>query len=108
MNARRGSIGAGTWLRDRVKTPDAWPADNGLANILSHTSGTGGGPYNVLKDLAKLGADYPLMAMGLVGDGADGRTILEDCRHHKIDTSQLRLSPGERTSHTDVMTVRAT
>jgi sugar/nucleoside kinase (ribokinase family) len=108
MNTRRGIIGAGNWLRDHVKTIDAWPAENGLANILSHTTGNGGGPYNVLKDLAKLGADYPLVGMGLVGDDADGRTILEDCRRHNIDTAQLRVSSLGRTSYTDVMTVRAT
>lgn len=108
MNARRGIIGAGNWLRDHVKTIDVWPAENGLANILSHTTGNGGGPYNVLKDLAKLGATYPLCGVGLVGDDIDGRTILEDCRRHGIGTSQLRISPRGRTSTTDVMTVRAT
>jgi len=108
MNARRGIIGAGNWLRDHVKTIDAWPSENGLANILSHTTGNGGGPYNVLKDLAKLGADYPLVGMGLVGDDADGRTILDDCRHHNIDTSQLHVSALGHTSCTDVMTVRST
>jgi len=108
MKTRRGIIGAGNWLRDHVKTIDAWPAENGLANILSHTTGNGGGPYNVLKDLAKLGADYPLAGMGLVGDDADGRTILEDCRRHNIDTTRLRVSALGRTSYTDVMTVRTT
>lgn len=108
MNARRGIIGAGNWLRDHVKTIDAWPAENGLANILSHTTGNGGGPYNVLKDLAKLGADYPLVGMGLVGDDPDGRTIHEDCRDHHIDTSQLHVSSVGHTSYTDVMTVRST
>lgn len=108
MKTRRGIIGAGNWLRDHVKTIDAWPAENGLANILSHTTGNGGGPYNVLKDLAKLGADYPLVGMGLVGDDADGRAILDDCRRHRIDTTQLRVSSLGRTSYTDVMTVRPT
>lgn len=108
MNARHGIIGAGNWLRDHVKTIDAWPEENGLANVLSHTTGNGGGPYNVLKDLAKLGATYPLFGVGLVGDDIDGRTIIEDCQQHGIDTAQLRVSPLGRTSTTDVMAVRAT
>jgi sugar/nucleoside kinase (ribokinase family) len=105
---RSGILAAGNWIRDHVKTVDTWPDQDGLANILDSEDGNGGGPYNLLKDLAKLGAPFPLAGIGLVGDDADGRAILADCRHAGIDASQLRTLPGIRTSYTDVMTVRGT
>jgi sugar/nucleoside kinase (ribokinase family) len=105
---RSGIIAGGNWIRDHVKVVDAWPAQDGLANIVGRAAGNGGGPYNVLKDLAKMGAPFPLAAIGLLGDDADGHAVLADCREHGIDTGLLRTMPGLRTSYTDVMTVAGT
>jgi sugar/nucleoside kinase (ribokinase family) len=105
---RTGILAGGNWIRDHVKTIDAWPAKDGLANILTQAEGNGGGPYNVLKDLAKLGARFPLAGVGLIGDDADGKAILADCLASGIDSTRLRTMPGLRTSHTDVMTERGT
>ncbi len=102
---RSGILAGGNWIRDHVKTLDAWPPEEGLANIVGQVSGNGGGPYNLLKDLSRLGAAFPLSAVGIVGDDADGRAILEDCRAHGIDTRGLRPQAGAGTSYTDVMTV---
>jgi sugar/nucleoside kinase (ribokinase family) len=101
---RSGILAAGNWIIDHVKLLDAWPAQDALANILSQTWGNGGSPYNILKNLARLGAPCPLTAIGLLGDDADGRRILEDCRAHKIDTAQLHATPAAPTSYSDVMT----
>ena len=105
---RSGILAAGNWIRDHVKTVDAWPAEEALANILEHAEGNGGGPYNVLMDLAKLRAPFRLAGIGLVGDDDDGRSILADCRVHGIDTVSLWTVDGLWTSYTDVMTVRGT
>jgi sugar/nucleoside kinase (ribokinase family) len=105
---RTGILAGGNWIRDHVKTVDAWPAQDGLANILGRTDGNGGGPYNLLKDLAKLRAAFPLAGIGLVGDDDDGRTILADCGESGIDTTQLRPLAGPCTSYTDVIAVRGT
>jgi sugar/nucleoside kinase (ribokinase family) len=105
---RSGILAAGNWICDHVKTIDLWPEQDGLANILGQEVANGGGPYNLLKDLAKLGAGFPLAAIGLLGDDADGRLILADCRAHGIDVSQLRIAAGCSTGCTDVMTVRGT
>jgi sugar/nucleoside kinase (ribokinase family) len=105
---RSGIIAGGNWLIDRVKVIDAWPAQDTLATILSESRGNGGGPYNVLKNLARLGARFPLEAIGLVGDDADGRLIREDCRAHGIDPTQLRVTTEAPTAYTDVMTVAET
>jgi len=102
-----GIIAAGNWLIDHVKLIDQWPPQDGLAHILGRTAGNGGGPYNVLKDLAKLRAAFPLEAIGLTGDDADGRAIRADAAAHGIDTAQLHVTPAAATSYTDVMTVRS-
>jgi|CZKI01.1.fsa_nt_gi sugar/nucleoside kinase (ribokinase family) len=105
---RSGILAAGNWIRDHVKTVDAWPEQDGLVTILGRSMGNGGGPYNVLKDLARLGAPFPLAGIGLLGDDEDGRAILADCEASGIGTAQLRAAPGLSTSYTDVMTVRGT
>jgi sugar/nucleoside kinase (ribokinase family) len=86
-----------------VKTIDAWPVQDGLANILGRADSNGGGPYNLLKDLVKLRAPFPLSGIGLVGDDSDGHAILADCQESGIDTTQLRALIGRGTSYTDVM-----
>jgi sugar/nucleoside kinase (ribokinase family) len=106
--ARRGLLAGGNWIIDHVKLIDTWPPQDALATIVGQSWGNGGSPYNILKDLAKLGAPFPLEAVGLVGDDANGRLIRGDCEAHHIDTAQLRATAAAPTSYTDVMTVRST
>jgi len=114
MNARRhpparaGVVAGGNWIIDHVKVIDSWPPQDALATILQATTSNGGSPYNVLKNLARLGAPFSLAAVGLVGADADGRAIRADCAAHGIDVRGLRVARGAATSSTDVMTVRAT
>ncbi|MEI9895696.1 MAG: carbohydrate kinase family protein [Chthoniobacter sp.] len=107
MNTRSGILAGGNWIIDHVKIIDTWPAQDALANILSSTHGTGGSPYNILVDLARLGAPFPLAAVGLVGQDADGQIILDDCAKWQIDASALQQTDQAPTSYTDVMTVQA-
>ena len=106
--AGRGLLAGGNWIIDAVKLIDTWPPQDALATIVGQSWGNGGSPYNVLKDLARLGAPFPLEAVGLVGDDANGRLIRQDCRVHHIDTAQLRVTGAAATSYTDVMTVQST
>ncbi len=105
---RSGLLAAGNWIVDHVKVVDTYPEQDALAFIGGQRSSNGGGPYNVLKDLAKLGAAFPLAGAGLVGDDPDGRWILEDCAAAGIDTSRLRATGAAPTSYTDVMSVAST
>src|SRR5436190_11585395 len=102
--ARSGLLAGGNWIVDQVKMIDVYPHPEQLANISTLAQGTGGAPYNVLIDLAKLGVSFPLFAAGLVGKDAFGQLILDDCRKYKINTRFLRSSAGAPTSYTDVMT----
>ncbi len=103
-SVRRGVLGGGNWIIDQVKLVDVFPQREQLANIRSQSPGTGGAPYNVLLDLAKLEVDFPLVGAGLVGKDAFGDLILEDCRKHKIDAHFLAKTTAANTSYTDVMT----
>jgi sugar/nucleoside kinase (ribokinase family) len=103
-SSRRGFLAGGNWIIDQVKLVDVFPQREQLANIRSQYQGTGGAPYNVLIDLAKLGSGLPLYAAGLVGKDALGEVILDDCRRHKIDVKNLRATSDAATSYTDVMT----
>ena len=107
-NQRNGILAAGNWIIDHVKIIDQYPAQESLAIIQSETSSNGGGPYNLLKDLAKMGAPFPLEGIGLLGDDIEGHLILDDCQKSGIDSSQLQMTPEAPTSYTDVMTVQTT
>jgi sugar/nucleoside kinase (ribokinase family) len=101
---RSGILAAGNWIVDQVKLVDCWPQRETLANISAQSDGTGGSPYNILVNLAKLGAKFPLSAAGLVGKDAFGEYILNDLKQHKINAANLKVTAKAPTSYTDVMT----
>src|ERR1043166_5592375 len=103
-NGRCGLLAGGNWIVDQVKIIDVYPQPEQLGNIRRQSQGTGGAPYNVLIDLAKSGAPFPLEAAGLVGRDTLGEQILEDCRKHDIDIRHLGVTSKAPTSYTDVMT----
>ncbi|HEV2392863.1 MAG TPA: carbohydrate kinase family protein [Verrucomicrobiae bacterium] len=103
-NARSGLLAGGNWIIDQVKLIDVYPQPEQLSNIRSQSEGTGGAAYNVLMDLARSRAPFPLWAAGLVGKDALGQRILDDCRQNKIDVRHLGATPKAPTSYTDVMT----
>jgi sugar/nucleoside kinase (ribokinase family) len=108
MPARSGVLAGGNWIVDKLRFIDVYPAQDALANILSEAVGNGGSPFNILTDLAHLGAPFPLSAIGLIGDDSDGEWILQQCAARRINTAQLRVQPKCPTSYTDVMTVQST
>lgn len=107
-SSRSGLLAAGNFIVDHFKIIDYYPREEMLASILRESSGNGGGPYNVLKDLAKMGAPFPLAAAGLIGEDATGDAIIDDCRAHGIDTSGLCRTLAAPTSYTDAFTVEST
>src|SRR5688572_5535626 len=104
MSERSGVMAGGNWIVDHVKMIDRWPPQDALANIRSQFSSNGGSAYNVLKNLGRMGASFPLEAVGLVGDDEAGKFIRDDCAAHRIDTTRLLCSKATPTSYTDVMT----
>ncbi len=103
-NSHRGLLAGGNWIIDQVKIIDVYPQPEQLGNIRSQSEGTGGAPFNVLVDLARSGAPFPLMAAGLVGKDAFGERILATCHEYRIDARHLGTTQKAPTSYTDVMT----
>jgi len=108
VSTQSGIIGAGNWIVDTTKIIDVYPAQDTLANIGTEERNNGGGAFNILADLAKLDASFPLHASGLIGNDPDGDWIVAHCQSLGIDTSLLFRHPTASTSYTDVMTVRST
>jgi sugar/nucleoside kinase (ribokinase family) len=108
MNPPEGLIGAGNWIVDTTKIIDVYPSQDTLANISSEERNNGGGAFNLLVNLAKMGAPFPLHALGLIGRDAEGDWITEHCASLGITTDLLVRHALAPTSYTDVMTVRST
>ena len=102
--SRKGILAGGNWIIDQVKMVDVYPQREQLANIRSESQGPGGAPFNVLVDLARLKAPFPLSGAGLVGKDTLGAEILAICKKHKIDTKLISTTSQATTSYTDVMT----
>ena len=101
---KKGIIGAGNWIIDKVKTIDRWPNEGELCNILTQEKAGGGGPCNVLFDLAALNSGIPLYAAGIVGSDGDGAWLCEEIKARGIDDRYMKQAPeGIPTSTTDVM-----
>ena len=99
-----GITAAGIFVVDRIHTVDRYPAEEGLGEIQATTAGNGGGPWNLLTDLARLGATFPLRAIGLTGDDAEGAFVRAHCRRHGIDVRGLGICRQAPTSTCEVMT----
>lgn len=100
---RVGIAAGGNWIVDRIKTVDRLPGRGMLASIRGESLSTGGAPANVLADLAKLGAPFPLAGIGVVGGDEDGRFILDSFRSLGVDVTCIATTDQAATSYTDVM-----
>lgn len=105
---KRGIIAGGNWIVDRVKIIDSWPQEETLVTIVDQLTGSGGAAFNVLLDLAKLGANMPLEGIGMIGTDSDAEYVLRECRDNGIAARLIKKTPNAPTSYTDVMTVRDT
>ena len=101
-----GVLAGGNWIVDHVNMIDAWPPQDSLAMITDCFRGNGGCTYNLLKDLVRLECGFPLAAVGLIGDDADGEWILNDCRECGIDSRSISKTPKAATSFCQVMSVK--
>ena len=106
-NGRCGLLAGGNWIIDQVKLIDVYPQPEQLGNIQSQFEGTGGAPFNVLIDLARSGAPFPLFGAGLVGKDSLGEEIFRICRENNVDTRYLATTSKAPTSYTDVMTEKS-
>lgn len=103
---RKGILSAGGLLTDHVFMIDAFPTIEGTLTIMDRVDrSVGGAPLNVLLTLAKMGADIPLSAAGIIGNDDDGLYILEMLRSHNVDASYITKS-SLNTAYTHVLNAR--
>lgn len=107
MSKRSGLLAGGDWIVDAVKIIDVFPQQDALANIQSVSRGAGGSPFNILVDLAIMGAKFPLRGAGLIGSDENGMWVRDLCAKHRISVEHLLTSESAPTSFTDVMTVKS-
>ena len=100
---RKGIVGAGNLIVDKIKVIDRWPGEGNLCNIRSTVSSAGGGPCNILFDIAAADPSIPLYVAGRIGNDDDGKYLLKVIGEHGVDSSNLIFSPTAPTSYTDVM-----
>lgn len=105
---RSGLIAGGNFIVDNIVRIDRFPEQDTLANIQDEVPSNGGGPFNILRDLAALQSPFSLSAIGLVGRDAHGDWVERICRQDDIETTQLHRHESAATSHTHVMTVDET
>ncbi len=108
MKKRTGILAAGNWIVDHIKVVDVYPNEQSLANIKYEYKNNGGAPFNVLKNLSRLGAKFPLKGAGLIGEDNYGQWIKDECIKNNIDISCLQSIANIRTSYTDVISVEST
>jgi sugar/nucleoside kinase (ribokinase family) len=99
---------AGHWVLDHLKFINNWPDRSEICTILSEAVSNGGAPFNVIVDITNLKVDIPTIGIGCIGDDQRGTQILNICHNKKININFLQILKGEKTSYTDVMTVKST
>jgi sugar/nucleoside kinase (ribokinase family) len=107
MSARRGIVTGGTWCVDRNKLVAFWPAEDGLAEILSVETRGGGSACNLAIDIRKLDPTMPVETMGIVGDDEDGRFLLAHADEHGIGRTRMAATSGLPTQFTDAFGSKA-
>lgn len=103
-----GIVAGGNWCVDHLKVLDRYPEETTLAVVLEELRSNGGGPYNLLKDLSRMGAAFPLIGVGLFGNDENGRYIRDDCTAAGIVTDHFTVTDTTPTSFTDVLSVQST
>jgi len=100
---RKGVISAGTWTLDRVKVVDHWPEEEHLARIIETDQQGGGSGHNLAVDIRRLDSSMPVETIGLIGNDADGDSLVGYAAAAGISATQLYRSDLKQTSYTDVI-----
>ena len=86
---RSGILTGGTWCVDRNLMVDAWPAENGRADILAADQSGGGSGFNLAIDVRKLDPDMPVATIAIVGADAYGDFLKGLADQYRVDRSRM-------------------
>lgn len=108
MSTRAGIALAGNLLADNIKLVTTYPKPGMLAQILDVRRGVGGCVPNTALDLARIGGNYPLYALGRIGRDEQGDFVLEQLKQGGVDTAGVIASADAATSFSDVISAMDT
>ncbi len=106
MSARRGVLSAGTFCVDFNKSIARWPEEDTANEVLQIDRQGGGSGFNMALDLKRLDPDFPVEAMGVVGDDDLGRFLAGECDAHGVERGKFQTLPGRATMSVDAFSVR--
>jgi sugar/nucleoside kinase (ribokinase family) len=98
---RRGFVTGGCWCVDRNKTIPMWPSEEMSMLVSAPVLRGGGSACNFAIDIRKLDPDMWVETIGLIGDDAEGRFLLEQAALFGIDSRGLRVTTAAPTHATD-------
>lgn len=102
---RTGIAVAGSVIVDKINEISAYPQAGELTQIRSIQYAAGGCVPNVAIDLKKIVPDMAVSAIGKLGDDEEGKFVTQLIADAGVDTSGLRVTAGEKTSFTEVMSI---
>ena len=105
---RSGILCGVAWCIDSNISIATWPPEETVAIVLSEDHQGGCPGHNMSTALKKLGAPFPVSAIGLVGNDSHGHKLLKICDEHGIDRTQLEMRDGLATSYVMAMTAKDT
>ncbi len=105
---RSGIVLAGTIVLDIVHMIDQWPDEEQIAFIRQTIEAPGGPPHNAAAGLVKLGANFPVSMICVIGDDVAGDTFMRIASELGLDTAGVIRVAGQSTDVTHVMTSKAT
>ena len=88
-SSRLGVLAAGDWMIEHTSLIASYPPRGHRADIQRQCSVPAGSSFNILANLARWKASFPLAGAGLLGRDPAGRLILDECKRHKIDARLL-------------------
>jgi sugar/nucleoside kinase (ribokinase family) len=105
MSARRGVLSAGTFCVDFNKSIARWPKEDTSNEVIGIDRQGGGSGFNMALDLKRLDPDFPVEAIGVVGDDDLGRFLYRECDAHGVRRGGLLALPGGATMSVDAFNV---
>jgi sugar/nucleoside kinase (ribokinase family) len=105
---RSGIVLAGTIVLDIVHMIDQWPDEEQIAFIRQTIEAPGGPPHNAAAGLIKLGSNFPVSMICVIGDDVAGDTFMRIASELGLDTAGVIRVAGQSTDVTHVMTSKAT
>ena len=96
MSERRGVLSAGTFCVDFNKSIARWPEEDTSNEVMAIDRQGGGSGFNMALDLKRLDPEFPVEAMGVVGDDDLGRFLFDECDAHGVERAALQGAAGRR------------